>query len=162
MSVPQPEPRAKEGQRRRDADELIAAVEEAIAARPMRYRDNSPLPEVGTTPPVTQPGRPPMSQAATDASGLMLAGGVCSLGVGGAVSLVLVASGYADPMVVGLLCATPPVALLSLQGLVKALGKAAKEAAPTEHHHHYTGPVVQKHSTITNHNRWWGRSTTGN
>ncbi|MEO3852465.1 hypothetical protein ABGB09_33395 [Streptomyces sp. B8F3] len=147
MSAPPFEPRPKEGQRRPEADDLIAAVEEAIAARPTHYRDDSQLPRVGPTPPVAQPGRPPMSQAATDASGLMLAGGVCSLGVGGAVSLVLVASGYADPAVVALLCATPPVALLSLKGLVKAFGKAAKEAAPTEHHHHYAGPVVQNHRT---------------
>ncbi|MFW6721016.1 hypothetical protein ACHZ98_12780 [Streptomyces sp. MAR4 CNY-716] len=161
MSAPQSEPRPGVGQRRPEADDLIAAVEEAIAARPTHYRDDTPLPATGPTPPVAQPGRPPMSQAATDASGLMLAGGVCSLGIGGAVSLVLVASGYADPMVVGLICATPPVALLSLKGLVKTLGKAAKEAAPTEHHHHYAGPVVQKHSTVTNHNRWWGKSTTG-
>lgn len=162
MSAPQSEPRPKVGQRRPEADDLIAAVEEAIATRPTHYRDDSPLPVVGPTPPVTQPGRPPMSQAATDASGLMLAAGVGSLGVGGAVSLVLVASGYADPQVVALICATPPVALLSLKGLVKTLGKAAKEATPEEHHHHYAGPVVQDHRKVTNNNRWWGRSTTGN
>ncbi|MEO3767678.1 hypothetical protein [Streptomyces sp. B5E4] len=162
MSAPPFEPRPKQGQRRPDADELVAAVEEAMATRPTAYRDDSPLPAVGSTPPVAQPGRPPMSQAATDASGLMLAAGVGSLGVGGAVSLVLVASGYADPLVVGLLCATPPVALLSLKGLVKALGKAAQDTAPQEHHHHYAGPVVQHHREVTNHNRWWGRSTTGN
>ncbi|MBQ1165764.1 hypothetical protein KBZ21_48080, partial [Streptomyces sp. A73] len=61
---------------------LAAAVEEALAEAPqmpIAQRDDSPLPLVGTTPPVAQPGRPPMSQRATDVSGVMLAGGVASL-----------------------------------------------------------------------------------
>jgi hypothetical protein len=153
MPTPLPEtPRPEVGQRRPDAEDLIAAVEEAMATRPTSYRDDTPLPAVGSTPPVAQPGRPPMSQAATDASGLMLAAGVGSLGVGGAVSLVLFASGYADPVVVALLGGAPVA-------LVAALSRLAKRARPEpEHHHHYTGPVVHEHREVTNNNRWWGKS----
>ncbi|MBQ1163962.1 hypothetical protein KBZ21_38835, partial [Streptomyces sp. A73] len=70
---------------------LAAAVEEALAEAPqmpIAHRDDSPLPLGGTTPPVAQPGRPPMSQRATDVSGVMLAGGVASLPVGGSLALV--------------------------------------------------------------------------
>lgn len=60
-----------------DAERLIAAVNEAMEP-PTTYRDPSPNPTIGTTPPVPQPGRPPMSQKATDASMLMLAAGAAS------------------------------------------------------------------------------------
>lgn len=164
MPMPLPEtPRPEVGQRPMPAamaEEEAAVAGDAIIRRALRdeptptsFRDDSPLPVVGSTPPVAQPGRPPMSQAATDASGLMLAAGVGSLGVGGAVSLVLFASGYADPVVVALLGGAPVA-------LVVALARLAKRARPEpEHHHHYTGPVVHDHREVTNHNRWWGKST---
>ncbi|WP_407563329.1 hypothetical protein [Streptomyces sp. 184] len=156
MPTPLPEPRPEVGQRRPDAEDLIAAVEEAMATRPTAYRDDTPVPAVGSTPPVAQPGRPPMSQAATDASGLMIAAGVGSLGVGGALSMVLFASGYADPVVVALIGGAPVA-------LVVALARLAKRARPEpEVHHHYAGPVVHDHREVTNNNRWWSKSNSSN
>lgn len=109
-----------------------------------RYRDTTPLPAVGPTPPVAQTGRPPMSQTATDISGVMLAGSVASVPVGGATCLVLYTLGHvptANLLVAG---GAPVALLLALAAVLRRL-----QGARTEHHHHYDGPVVQNHSTTT-------------
>ncbi|THA29230.1 hypothetical protein E6R18_25130 [Streptomyces sp. A1277] len=117
------------------------AVEDILAARQVTaYRDDTPLPATGTTPPVPQPGRPPMSQRATDASALMLAGGAATVMVGGGASLVMLASGYADPTVCAIAFGAPTVLVLAISRLVSR-AKAVVEAAPTPVHHHYNGTV---------------------
>lgn len=136
------------------AQQLINAVEDALQPA-TNYRDDTPNPVVGTTPPVTQPGRPPMSQKATDASALMLAGGATSLLVGGSASLVMLASGYADPVVCAILLGSPTVLVLAISRL---LGRA-KNAIPAEHHHHYNGPVQQTNQAITTQSSWLGKTT---
>ncbi|MFH9426415.1 hypothetical protein [Streptomyces sp. NPDC017529] len=134
-------------------DALRQAREEAEAARLIAeglsengpvatsYRDVTPVPTTGDAMPWPQPGRPPMSQRATDASGLMLAGGLASLPLGAAASLVLWASGQADPvsLAVG---GTAPVALV----LAIAFTARCFRGVHTETHHHYEGTVVQ-HTT---------------
>lgn len=130
---------------------VIAAVEDVYQpaqAAPTSYRDTSPLPVVGTAQPVAQPGRPPMSQRATDASGVMLAAGVASVPIGGSVSLVLYTLGHVDPVVVGIAAAAPVALVAALAKVVKSV-RAAAEAAPPTHHHHYSGTVVQDHSSLT-------------
>ncbi|MEU5477469.1 hypothetical protein AB0H11_07785 [Streptomyces mirabilis] len=111
---------------------------------PTSYRDDAPVPLIGAAPPVAQPGRPPMSQKATDASALMLSGGLASLPLGAAASLVLWASGHADPMVIAVICAAPTALILALSRLVKR----AKEAEPDVHHHNYSGPVYQDQRNV--------------
>ena len=137
------------------AQQLVDAVNEAIAGQATSYRDDTPIPVVGTTPPVPQPGRPPMSQKATDASALMLAGGATSLLVGGSASLVMLASGYADPVVVAILLGAPSVLVLAIS---KLLGRATK-AMPGETHHHYSGNVTQTNQTINSSSRLLGKTT---
>lgn len=144
--LPEPKPTAPAaGQAHLDdqARQLLAAVEEAMRT-PTSYRDDAPVPLIGTTPPVVQPGRPPMSQRATDASALMLSGGLASLPLGAAASLVLWASGHADPMVIAVICAAPTTLILALSRLVKR----AKEAEPDVHHHNYNGPVYQDQRNV--------------
>ncbi|GAA2965106.1 hypothetical protein [Kitasatospora cinereorecta] len=116
------------------------------------YKDAVPAPTVGTAPPETQPGRPPMSQGATDASVLMLAGA-------GSVSMVSVSAGilmylsqYADPVVCGIVLGAPTVVVLALCRLVRR-AKEAVQAAPPVVHHHYKGTVVQDNTEITTHTR---------
>ncbi|MFF1843068.1 hypothetical protein ACFVW9_15145 [Streptomyces sp. NPDC058217] len=134
---------------RQQQDQARQLIEEAfVIERPTSYRDDTPLPVVGTTPPVPQPGRPPMSQRATDASALMLSGGVATALVGGTASLVMVASGYADPVVCSIVVGSPAVLVLALSRLVGRV-KATVEAAPATHHHHYTGNVVQDSRSIS-------------
>ncbi|MGW3401201.1 hypothetical protein [Streptomyces zhihengii] len=135
------------------AQQLIAAVEEALRT-PTAYRDDTPVPAIGTTPPVPQPGRPPMSQRATDASALMLSGSVLTLAAGGAASGLLFASGYADPTTVALIAAAPiglAAPILAISWVIKH-AKAAAAALPAEQHHHYTGTVHQDQRTVNSTN----------
>ncbi|MFF8329207.1 hypothetical protein [Rhodococcus qingshengii] len=108
------------------------------------HRDTTPLPAYGTTPPVTQPGRPPMSQRATDISGVMLAGSVASVPVGGITCLVLWTLGTVDPVNLAIGGLTPVGVLLAAGALLSRL-----KGVHTEHHHHYSGPVHQDLSTTT-------------
>lgn len=122
------------------AQQLIAAVNDALTA-PTAYRDDSPLPAVGATPPVPQPGRPPMSQKATDDSVRMISAGFLTLCAGGAVSGVLYFSGQADPTVIALMAAAP----VGLAVPIYALARLVKRAKPAgDVHNHYNGNVDQR------------------
>lgn len=126
------------------ARQFLADVEDALApAMPTAYRDDSPLPAIGTAAPVAQPGRPPMSQRATDASALMLSAGVASLPIGGMTSLVLYTLGHADPVSLAIGAGAPVSLALPILAL-SHLVKRGKQAAPNVHHHHYNGPVDQR------------------
>lgn len=132
-----------------------AAAVEAERIITTAFRDPTPTPAIGTAPPVPQPGRPPMSQGATDASVLMLSGSVLTVAIGGTSSLVMYASGYADPVVCAIVFGAPAALVLALSRLLSR----AKGVLPDEHHHHYSGPVTQTHQTVTNQNRWLGKTT---
>jgi hypothetical protein len=144
--LPEPTPTAPAaGQPALDdqARQFLAAIEDAMSA-PTSYRDDTPVPAVGAALPVPQPGRPPMSQKATDTSALILSVGAASLPVGAAVTGILWASGTADPFVVGLIFGAPTALALALARLFRT----AKQAEPDVHHHHYEGAqIVQDHST---------------
>ncbi|MFE9844703.1 hypothetical protein [Streptomyces goshikiensis] len=131
--------------------QLVADVE-AIYHGPTSHRDRSPLPAVGPTPPVPQPGRPPMSQKATDTGALMLCGSVAALSVGGATSLILVASDYADPVVIGMICAAPVAIAAPIFAIARML-RSAKAVMPETHNHHYNGPVSQQSHTVSTQTR---------
>lgn len=144
-TLPEPTPTAPAaGQANLDtqARKLLAAVEEAMAT-PTRYRDDSPTPTIGTAPPVPQPGRPPMSQKAVDASTMMLSAGAASLPVGAVAVGILLASGQADPTVIGMICAAPAAIAVPILAIARLLRRAG-EAAPPVNHHHYNGPVDQR------------------
>ncbi|MCX5407492.1 hypothetical protein OHA37_26965 [Streptomyces sp. NBC_00335] len=127
-----------------DAERLIAAVNEAMEP-PTTYRDPSPNPTIGTTPPVPQPGRPPMSQKATDASMLMLAAGAASLPIGGATSLVLYTLGHVDPVALAIGAAGPVALVLAVGSLVRSAGRGL-QGIKVEHNH-YSGAVHQERRT---------------
>ncbi|MFD3535978.1 hypothetical protein [Streptomyces sp. NPDC058664] len=139
------------------AADLIAAVENALAEAaapapapvPTAYRDTTPLPAVGDALPVAQPGRAPMSQRATDASALMLAGGAGTLMAGTGAGVALWALGGVDPLVLALAVGAPVALVAALSRLVRRAGQAAAETAPVTHHHHYAGPVRQEHRTTS-------------
>jgi hypothetical protein len=142
MQLPDRRPTTTTGQPTNDqAQQLINAVNDALAEQATSYRDTSPVPTVGTALPVPQPGRPPMSQRAADTSALMLSGGVATVLVGGGVSLVMVASGSADPVVCGIIFGAPTILVLALARLMKRT-KDAVEAAPPVTHQHYNGSVT--------------------
>ena len=129
---------------------IEAAVRDTI--RQTSFRDDTPVPAIGSALPVPQPGRAPMSQKATDDSVRMISAGFLTLCAGGAVSGVLYFSGQADPVVIGMMAAVPAgvaVPILALSRLMKRV----KQAAPDVHHHHYNGDVVQDHRQTTTHTR---------
>ncbi|KOV81938.1 hypothetical protein ADL01_10865 [Streptomyces sp. NRRL WC-3618] len=126
----------------------------ADAYRPTAYRDTTAVPTHGDTPPVAQPGRPPMSQGATDASVLMLAGATATTMVGATAGVLMYLSQFADPIVCGLVFGAPTA-------LVLALARLAHRAKPApDVHHHYEGPVYQDRRSV--HSRTtgvWAKTT---
>ncbi|MDT0434082.1 MULTISPECIES: hypothetical protein [Streptomyces] len=121
-----------------EASRLIADAYRPTPQQLTAYRDTTPLPTRGTTEPVVQPGRPPMSQGATDASVLMLAGGATTAMVGGTAAVLLYVSQYADPVVCGLVFGAPTA-------LVLALARLATRTRPApDVHHHYEGSTVHQ------------------
>ena len=91
-----------------------------------------------TSPPETRASRPPMSQKAVDASGIMLAGSVASVPLGGMTCLVLYTLDQVDPLSLTI-GACAPVALVLAIGV---LLKRAKGVLPDEIHNHYDGATV--------------------
>jgi hypothetical protein len=82
-----------------------------------------------------------MSQGATDASVLMLAGGATTTMVGGTAAVLMYVSQYADPIVCSLVFGAPVA-------LVLALARLTRHAKPDpDVHHHYAGPVSQTNTT---------------
>ncbi|MFD9072095.1 hypothetical protein [Streptomyces lasiicapitis] len=125
-----------------------AAIYEQLGENATSYRNPTPVPKVGTAPPVAQPGRPPMSEKATDDSVRMISGGILTLCIGAAVSGILYFSSGANPVVVGCICAAPPAAFLSFKGLVKCAKRTLEAAPPREVHNHYEAPVYQDQRTV--------------
>lgn len=151
MSVlPEPPAATAAGQASRNtaieaqADQLLAAMNAIAAEQPTHYRDDTKPPQYGTTPPVPQPGRPPMSQGAVDASTLMLSGSVLTATVGGATTAILWASGHADPAVIAAVFGAPAVFVLALA----RLAKRAKGVLPEQHIHQYEGTVYQDQRNV--------------
>ncbi|MEU0098231.1 hypothetical protein [Streptomyces sp. NPDC006267] len=128
---------------RRNADQLLAAVDEALLARQATsYRDTTPLPEIGPTPAVQQPGQPAMSQWAIDSSGVLKAVSVASLPIGAAVWIV----GQVDPLVLGILFGSPAVVALAVARLVAKVKDANQAGQPVVQHYH--GAVHQDTRTV--------------
>jgi len=130
---------------RAEVQKLANAVDEALAEAmraPTRHRDDTPLPAYGPTPPVAQPGTPPMSQWATDVSRMVIATGLSTVPPGLIAIGLLIASGHANPTVVGMVCVAPAALAVPILALARLL-RRAKDATPEEHHHHYEGPVYQ-------------------
>jgi len=139
--LPEPQPTAPAaGQASNPLSDAViqAAVDHVIEEA--KRRDTTPRAVIGNAPPVPQPGRAPMSQGATDASALMLSGGVASVLFGSAVSLVMITSGHADPVVCGIVFGSPAALALAASRLLKR-AKQVVEAAPAEVNNYYNGPV---------------------
>ncbi|MEV5619415.1 hypothetical protein [Streptomyces bacillaris] len=130
------------------AREIAAAVDEVLAEKATSYRDPAPLPAVGPTPPVAQPGQPPMSQWATDASGVLKGVGAVSIPIGIAVWIV----GQVDPLTLGIIFGSPAVAALAVARLVAKV-KDANQNAPQPVTNHYHGAVHHDTRTVTSNTR---------
>lgn len=119
---------------------LQAAVDHVIEEA--KRHDTTPRAVIGNAAPVAQPGLPAQSQAAVDYAVRVLSTGVAVALVSGSAAGVMAVSHWADPVVCGIVFGAPiglavPIAALS------ALTKRIKQAAPTEVHQHFHGPVTQ-------------------
>lgn len=138
-----------------EAARLLAALDEL----PTAHRDMTPLPPIGNAEPVPQPGRPPMSQKATDISTMMLTAGVATVPPGLIAIGVLLASGQANPTVVAWICAAPAAVAIPILAVARLI-RRGKEAAPDVHHHHYAGPVTQDQRHVHTSTRGvWAKTT---
>ncbi|MBL3664502.1 hypothetical protein JL475_00380 [Streptomyces sp. M2CJ-2] len=155
--LPEPTPTAPAaGQAANPLEDAVirAAVDNAI--HEARRQDASPRAVIGNTPPVTQPGRPAMSEKATDDSVRMIAAGFLTLCAGGATSGVLYFSGQADPEVIAWMAVAP----VGLAVPIFALSRLVKRAKPEpDVHHHYNGTVIQdQRETHTKNTGLWART----
>ncbi|MFE9608400.1 hypothetical protein [Streptomyces sp. NPDC006012] len=142
-----------------EARRIINEAARDLAQTPTAHRDTSPLPRYGDTPPVPQPGIPPMSQKATDVSRLMLTAGLSTVPPGLIAIGLLLASGQADPTVVGMICAAPAAVAVPVLAVARLL-RRAKDALPDVHHHHYDGPVYQDQRNLHTSTRGvWAKTT---
>ncbi len=107
----------------------------------------------GTAPTPQKPERPAMSQKATDDSVRMIAFGGMSLMVCAGGGIVMVASDFADPIVIGVSLGGLTALILALARLVRRAG----EAAPAEIHQTYTGNVHQE-TRITHTRAVWSKT----
>ncbi|MEU5772693.1 hypothetical protein ABZ819_05230 [Streptomyces venezuelae] len=163
--LPEPRPTHTDGQREQTAQEianqLIAAVNEAMPKAPPRHTGEGSLP-VGSPPPVVQPGAPPMSPRETQIGRVALYGGAgLSLPIL-ASSVFMVATEHANPSVIAWSAGgtlSLAAVLVALGHLVKRIG-AAVPPPPPEIHNHNEGDVHHNEITVTNQNRWGGKSST--
>jgi hypothetical protein len=130
------------------AERLMAAINEIA---PTSYRDPSPIPAIGTTPPVPQPGIPPMSQQATDIGRAAMYCGLATVPPGLIAIGIMVASQHADPTVIGMICAAPAALAIPILAIARLMRGAKPEP---DVHHHYNGPVDQRHVHTTTKGVW--------
>lgn len=113
---------------------------------PTSFRDDTPLPAYGPTPPVAQPEARiiPAWAAGTAVASIGIGAGITGVGCGA----WLVLHGLAAVTLTSVLMVTLPLAALA--ALATAIGSAVHHArtAAAPHTHHYNAPVTQ-HSTHT-------------
>ncbi|MFB7764232.1 hypothetical protein [Streptomyces xiamenensis] len=147
-----------------EAARLLAEAYSSNAPVATNYRDITPVPTQGEAVPHAQPGRPPMSQRATDHATLVLAYSIGSVPLGAATSLVLWSLSTVSPTTLAIAAAAPPALLAAVVIAAKLIGRAVADGAaalpPTVHHHH-TGPTNVQHVQVhvENDTRWFGRTT---
>lgn len=104
-----------------------------------------------TAPP---PGRerPAMSGPAVDSSVRMIAFGGMTLMVSAGGGILMVASDFADPTVIGMICAAPAALALPILAIARLIRRAGETS--TEIHQHYNGPVHQQQHTDQRRSIW--------
>lgn len=128
---------------RAEVTDLQKAVDQAIAEQLLSgYRDDTPLPAYGPTPPVAQPwpAAPPMSARATNNARVFMYCSWATVPPGLIAIGILVASQHANPTVIGMICAAPAAIAAPILALARLVRRAG-EAAPSEIHQTYMGPV---------------------
>jgi hypothetical protein len=135
-------------------EEAAAAARRIIADFATSYRDDSPLPAYGDTPPVLQPDKRVVPAWAAGIAVASIGVGAGTTGIGCAAWLVL--KGLAAVTLDSVLMVTLPIAALAM--LVTAIGAAVSRARSAVTTHVYKGTVHQKN--IHSHTRGvWVKNT---
>ncbi|WP_306317246.1 MULTISPECIES: hypothetical protein [unclassified Streptomyces] len=146
-ALPEPRPTTPMAGQRSVSPETQKILDdiERIYSKPVPKVVHAPVegPRV-SPPPAPQPGRTPMSQRATDLSGLMLAGGASGFMLGTPVAGILWASGYANPTVIAIVFGAPTALALAISRVIRRANQHAE--AGRDIHQHFHGDVHQDHS----------------
>lgn len=140
------------------AQRLVAAVNEALAV-PTSFRDETPVPAIGSALPVPQPGRPPMSQRATDHATVVLAYSFGSLPVGVATSLVLWRLSSVSTTTLAVIGVSATCLFLAIGTAARMIGRAVRDGAsalPDHNEHHHHGLSYVTHNELHTGTRWFG------
>ncbi|WP_258053222.1 hypothetical protein [Streptomyces sp. Ru72] len=149
-STPDPirfHPRMTDAEATAEAQRIIAEAYRPVPQMPTAYRDPTPLPTYGTTPPVPQPDHRIVPAWAAGTAVVGIGTGAAFIGVG--CGIWLACQGFAAVTLTSVLFITLPIAALA--AVAAAIGSAVRsiKATHTETHHHYAGPVRQETNTIT-------------
>jgi hypothetical protein len=134
---------------------IEAAVRDTI--RQTSFRDDTPVPKIGTAPPVAQPGIPPMSARTTEITRAIMFTSLATVPPGLVAVAVMVASEHANPTVIGMICAAPAAIAAPILALARLIRRAG-EAAPDEIHNHYDGATVYQQHTHSSTRGVWART----
>ncbi|PWI43188.1 hypothetical protein [Streptomyces sp. ICBB 8177] len=141
------QPRMTDMEAAAEARRIIEDVYRPVPQMPTAYRDTTPLPSYGPTPPVPQPDHRivPAWAAGTAVAGIGV--GVTCVGLG--CGIWLACQGFAAVTLTSVLFVTLPMAAVA--AVAAAIGSALRslKATHAETHHHYAGPVRQELNTIT-------------
>ncbi|MFF4933717.1 hypothetical protein ACFY2H_33200 [Streptomyces griseofuscus] len=150
------DPRLTDTEAAAEARRIIADAYRPLPETPTAYRDTTPLPAYGLTPPVAQPDRRivPAWAAGTAVAGI----GVGATCVGVGCGIWLACQGFAAVTLTSVLFVTLPIAALA--AVATAIGSAVRsaKATRTETHHHYTGPVHQDQRVTTTTRGVWAKT----
>ncbi|MFD6113857.1 hypothetical protein ACFWG0_27640 [Streptomyces yangpuensis] len=148
-----------------EAARLLAEAYSSNIPAATHHRDIVTEPTQGHAMPHVQPGRPPMSQKATDHASLVLAYSAGSLPVGAAISLVLWSLSSVDATTLAIAAAAPAGLVATIGIAARMIGRAVREGAsalPTTTVHEHHGPTYIQHTQIHNElhtdTRWFGRT----
>ncbi|GAA3301127.1 hypothetical protein [Streptomyces cinereospinus] len=142
-----PYPRLTDAEATEEARRIIADAYRPVPHVPTAYRDTTPLPAYGSTPPVPQPDHRivPAWAAGTAVVGIGAGAGCVGIGCG----IWLACQGFAAVTLTSVLFITLPIAAIA--AVAAAIGSAVRsiKATHTTTHHHYAGPVRQQNNAIT-------------
>ncbi|MFF4210709.1 hypothetical protein ACFYZE_15405 [Streptomyces sp. NPDC001796] len=141
------QPRMTDAEATAEARRIIADAYRPVPQIPTAFRDTTPLPTYGTTPPVPQPDRRivPAWAAGTAVAGIGTGAAFVGVGCG----IWLACQGFAAVTLTSVLFITLPIAAVA--AVAAAIGSALRslKTTHTETHHHYAGPVRQETNTIS-------------
>ncbi|MFJ4690817.1 hypothetical protein [Streptomyces sp. NPDC088766] len=149
-STPDPLPsytRMSDTEATEEARRIIAEAYRPVPQFPTAYRDTTPPPAYGTTPPVPQPDNRivPAWAAGTAVVGIGVGAGCVGLGCG----IWLACQGFAAVTLTSVLFVTLPIGAVAAVAAAISSAVRAIKATHNQTHHHYTGPVQQQNNTIT-------------